>query len=197
MKAAAFKGFKHGRASASKQSGIVMFVALAVLILMTLAGLAMLRQMSGSVSIAGNLAFKQNATSFGDRGTEAAIALVMAPGFPRDITNASIGYYSTWNRTNTDPASYFVNPSGATSAPIIDSATGNTVRYVVHRMCEVANAAADAPGQYCARSGVQVITDRGDCPCAPDDLTFFPYFQITTQISGPRNTVSYIQVVMN
>ena len=59
----------------SKQSGVVMFVALAVLILMTLAGLAMLRQMGSSVSIAGNLAFKQNATAAGDLGTETARAV--------------------------------------------------------------------------------------------------------------------------
>ena len=37
---------------------------------MTLAGLALLRQMGAGTSIAGNVAFKENATSVADRGTE-------------------------------------------------------------------------------------------------------------------------------
>ena len=53
----------------------MLFVALIVLIIMTLAGLALLRQMGAGVSIAGNIAFKENATSVADRGTEVAYAL--------------------------------------------------------------------------------------------------------------------------
>ena len=45
------------------QRGVVLFVALIVLIVMTLAGLALLRQMGAGTSIAGNLAFKENASS--------------------------------------------------------------------------------------------------------------------------------------
>lgn len=195
MKAAPVTRLKCAPSSAAKQSGIVMFVALAVLILMTLAGLAMLRQMSGSVSIAGNLAFKQNATAVGDIGTEAAIALIKPTTFDRDNTNAAIGYYSTWNKTDTEPASYFVDTT-KTSAAITDKATGNTVRYVVHRMCEVANSAGDAVGQYCANSGSQKSSIKG-YPPPTFDPPVLPYYQITTQIIGPRKTVSYIQVVMN
>ena len=40
------------------QRGVVLFVALIVLIIMTLAGLALLRQMGVGTSIAGNVAFK-------------------------------------------------------------------------------------------------------------------------------------------
>jgi type IV pilus assembly protein PilX len=196
MKAASIIRFKRAHSSAAKQSGIVMFVALAVLILMTLAGLAMLRQMSGSVSIAGNLAFKQTATAAGDIGTEAARALVMPTAFNRNATNAAIGYYSTWDRTNTDPASYFVDPT-RTSATITDAATGNRVRYVVHRMCEIADRDANAAGQFCARTGKERSTSRGSGGGLEPEPLFLPYFQITTQISGPRNTVSYIQVIMN
>ena len=50
----------------------MLFVALIVLIIMTLAGLALLRQMGVGTSIAGNIAFKENATSVADRGTEFA-----------------------------------------------------------------------------------------------------------------------------
>ena len=52
------------------ERGVVLFVALIVLIIMTLAGLALLRQMGAGTSIAGNVAFKESATSVSDRGVE-------------------------------------------------------------------------------------------------------------------------------
>ena len=60
------------RNARTAQRGIVMWVAIAVLIVMSLTGLAMMRQMGGSLSIAGNVAFKESATSSADAGTEIA-----------------------------------------------------------------------------------------------------------------------------
>jgi len=54
------------------QHGVVLFVALIVLIIMTLAGLALLRQMGVGTSIAGNVAFKENATSVAERCASAS-----------------------------------------------------------------------------------------------------------------------------
>ena len=179
----------------SKQSGVVMFVALAVLILMTLAGLAMLRQMGSSVSIAGNLAFKQNATAAGDLGTETARAVVMAPAFDRATTNPAVGYYSSWKKDNIDPASFFSNPPDVT--PIVDTATGNSITYVIHRLCDKPNLDANDPNQRCSRRGDSKPTNLGVNVPVPKDNSFLPYFLITTRITGPRNTVSYIQVVMD
>ena len=170
-----------------------MFVALAVLILMTLAGLAMLRQMGGSVAIAGNLAFKQNATAVGDLGTETAYAMVMNPAFDRTNTNTAVGFYSSWKKDDVDPATYFAN----SSPPIVDAATGNSITYVIHRLCETANLDANDPNQRCSRSGDSKTLNKGPAGETSKDDGFLPYFRITTRITGPRNTVSYIQVVMN
>lgn len=182
--------------SAPEQRGVVMFVALAVLILMTLAGLAMLRQMGGTVSIAGNLAFKQNATAVGDVGTETARAVIMAPAFDRTNTNAAAGFYSSWKKDDVDPATYFTDPALAVP-PITDAATGNSISYVIHRLCETANLDANDPAQRCSRSGDAGTTNKGAGGAASKDSTFLPYFRITTRVIGPRNTVSYIQVVLN
>ena len=184
-------------APAARQRGVVMFVALAVLILMTLAGLAMLRQMGGAVSIAGNLAFKQNATAVGDVGTETARAVVMAPGFLRANTQPAAGYYSSWNRDDVDPASYFTAPAMTAPAPTFDAGNGNIVSYVIHRLCDTPNLDANDPAQRCSRSGDSSTTNKGVGGEASKDSSFLPYFRITTRIAGPRNTVSYIQVVMN
>ena len=50
-----------------RQQGVVLYVALIVMIAMMLAGVAMLRSVGTGVGVAGNLAFKQNATLAGDR----------------------------------------------------------------------------------------------------------------------------------
>jgi len=78
------------------QQGVVLFVALIVLIIMTLAGLALLRQMGAGTSIAGNIAFKENATSVADRGTEVARKWI------RDntaITANELTWPETWPET--------------------------------------------------------------------------------------------------
>ena len=54
------------------QDGVVLFIALIVLVAMTLAGIAVMRSVDTNVLIAGNLAFRNAATSAGDAGIEAA-----------------------------------------------------------------------------------------------------------------------------
>ena len=176
------------RIAPRRQQGVVMFVALIVLVIMTLAGLAMLRQLGTGVSIAGNVAFKQNATNVADVGTEAARAWIMTPG--RALVSdgaAGAGYLSSWG-TSADPASF-----DWSNAPVItDAATGNTVRYVIHRLCELSN--TDAKDARCsAQAGTS--QDKGGGGGTLSDPQ--PYYRITTQVTGPRNTLSYIQVVMN
>ena len=176
------------RAAPRRQQGVVMFVALIVLVIMTLAGLAMLRQLGTGVSIAGNVAFKQNATQVADVGTESAYAWIMAHGLALDSDGlAGTGYFSSWG-ASVDPSAF-----DWPNAPVItDAATGNTVRYVIHRLCELPNTNAKN-----ARCSAQAGTsqDKGGGGGALSDPQ--PYFRITTQVMGPRNTLSYIQVVMN
>jgi len=164
-----------------------MFVALIVLVIMTLAGLAMLRQLGSGVSIAGNVAFKQNATNVADVGTEAARAWIIANALVLSHSVASAGYVSSWG-TSIDP-----NAFDWSNAPVItDAATGNTVKYVIHRLCEVPNMNVNA-ARCSAQAGTSL--DKGGGGGASSDPR--PYYRITTQVTGPRNTLSYIQVVMN
>ena len=175
------------RTAPRRQQGVVMFVALIVLVIMTLAGLAMLRQMGTGVSIAGNVAFKQNATNVADVGTEAARAWLIANALVLSNSVASAGYVSSWG-ASVDPSAF-----DWSSAPVItDAATGNSVRYVIHRLCELPN--TDVKDARCsAQAGMS--HDKGGGGGTPSDPQ--PYYRITTQVMGPRNTLSYIQVIMN
>ena len=181
-------------AGARQQRGVVMWVALGVLIIMTLAGLAMLRQMGGGLSIAGNLAFKQSATAVADLGTEAGRAWITTPGRNLTNTQAGAGYFSSWGNS-VDPASVaFVDWTAI--AGVTEAATGNTVKYVIHRLCELPEVDANGPLQHCSAEGGS-STNHGVEPGGGFASIAQPYFRITTQVTGPRNTVSYIQVVTN
>src|SRR5581483_1512802 len=99
------------RAMRTKQSGVVLFIALIVLVVMTLAGIAMMRQVGTGVIIAGNLAFKSNATSVGDLGVEDARAWLVTQGSGTLSNDGSAqapaknGYFSSWD-TTFNPTTY-------------------------------------------------------------------------------------------
>lgn len=177
--------------SAQRQRGVVMFVALVVLIVMTLAGLAMLRQMGGAVSIAGNVAFKQGATAVADAGTEAGRAWIVSPVNNKDLDAIANGYFSSWGASvNPDSFNWGTAPVAAAA-----NASGFTVRYVIHRLCATPNLASNAPAQRCSEEKGKEIIDKGTGEKFPG--TPQPYFRVTTRVEGPRNTVSYTQVVTN
>ena len=90
---------------ADRQRGIVLYVAIIVLIAMTLAGLAMMRQMGAGTSIAGNIAFKEVATSAAERGTEAGRAWILANGPLLSNDHFLAGYHSSWG-PSVDPTTF-------------------------------------------------------------------------------------------
>ena len=193
------------RGAHQRQRGVVLYVALIVLIVMALVGIAMMRGSGSGISIAGNLSMKRNATNVGDIGTEAARAWVIAQN-AGTLSNDQPGYFSSWNGGSIDgtPGSA-ADPTRLdwTQAVTVtaDDGTGNQVRYIVHRLCEMANMPANNPAQHCADVG-----PTGDAsgqshggigyPGPGPSISSQPYFRISSRVIGPKNTVSYIQVVM-
>ena len=57
-----------------RQQGVILFVALIVLVAMSLTGIALMRSVDTNLLVAGNLAFRQGATAASDWGVEAARA---------------------------------------------------------------------------------------------------------------------------
>jgi Tfp pilus assembly protein PilX len=211
------------RAQIFTQRGVVLFFALIALVAMSLAAVALIRSVDTGTMIAGNLAFKQSATSAGDAGIDAAINwltivrdtnsglnVVTNNAHPFNITSAATGYYSNfnpalsltdgngiqWNNNDSAP----VNPD-ANGNPTPDSG-GNSSRYVIQRMCRIANTAIQ--NANCLLSEAIIEGDAENiklpqdwCPlsnpgCPVPGQT--PQIRITTRTVGPRNTVSYVQV---
>jgi Tfp pilus assembly protein PilX len=208
---------QYARIRMIKQRGVVLFFALVALLVMSLAAVALIRSVDTSTMIAGNLAFKQAATSSSDAGIEAAVAWLAGveaantalnvlnnAAHPFNSDNAAAGYYSNTNSALILTADTWGGVASWTNAnsvlvlPDPDS-SGNTVRYVIQRMCRTANQPIQAAD--CLFSGAlqdnngqniplpQEVCQGAGCPVAGQT----PQIRITARTTGPKNTVSYVQ----
>jgi len=194
---------------AGPQRGVVLFVALIALVVMSLAAVALIRSVDTATIIAGNLAFRQAATTTSDRGfndpTNGAMAWLTTTSSNNsakdptkdathafNITNTGAGYYS-----NADPALSLTADSTWTggSVAIPDDGSGYTVRYLIQRMCRVANQLLSEAN--CLLSDTDIDTSSHgarDDPNAGRNMPGKPpLYRITIRTAGPRNTFSYIQ----
>jgi type IV pilus assembly protein PilX len=177
------------RASRNNQRGVVLFIALIVLVAMTLAGIGMMRSVDTNNLIAGNLAFKNAASSAGDAAVEVARAWVMSQTAGA-LQNDQAGYFGNW-QPSFDPKTF--NWLGNSNLLGTDS-YGNTIYYVTHRMCDQSGVSIDTAN--CAKvSSVSVGSTKGggsygSSPLSGSSLVFY---RITARVEGPKFTVSYIQ----
>ena len=183
-----------------KQRGVVLFVALIVLIVMTMAGLALMRQMGIGTSIAGNIAFKETATSVADRGTEEARLWITNNALVTSVDSfLPDGYHSSWTG-NLDPTTFDWVNEARTIVDLPDAAqTGNTVRVYIQRLCATAGMSALNPAQQCS----DTVTNNpfnsrggGGYPSVLPGTSSQPLYRITTRVDGPRSTVSYTQALI-
>ncbi|MHB1591054.1 MAG: pilus assembly PilX family protein, partial [Sulfuricella sp.] len=198
-----------------QQSGVVLFIALIVLVAMTLAGIALVRSVDTGNVIAGNLAFKQGATLAGDAGTEAGITWLQAVAGSSSSYNdqPAAGYYATSQDTldmtgsSNDPTRALVDwdfnscngattPACITPAPAMSKdAAGDTVTFIIHRLCQ-SPGDPNSTGNSCAnyKSTASTSPKKGELKYG-DDKRFEPlpkeYYRITSRTVGPRNTVSF------
>lgn len=218
------------RPHAMKQRGVVLFFALIALVVMSLAAVALIRSVDTSTMIAGNLAFKQTATSSGDGGIETAIDWLSATQSAMQAaslnvykdaahafnnTNAAAGYYSNadpalslttaavWNAI--DPTITFTDSAGNSKTIGFTDNSGNTILFVVQRMCRIdygpnnplneprttnclfSSAALNNSGQE-VKLPQDICTGNG-CPAVGQT----PQIRLTARVTGPANTISYIQ----
>jgi type IV pilus assembly protein PilX len=184
-----------------RQRGAVLFIALIVLVAMSLAGIALIRGVDTANLIAGNLAFKQNATHGGDWAVEQArnwMQLQAATDLYNDVAGR---YYAAMQSgldfTATDPARPDFDWANNSFDLGADPA-GNQVRYVVHRMCDLAGNPGSVNCVRTSTGGTQDSTKGGATyGGAALPSTSQIYYRITARVTGPRNTVSYVQVMVN
>lgn len=189
---------------AGRERGVVLFVALIVLVALSLAGIATLRSVEGSTVVAGNLTMKNSTLQSSDRGIQAAYDWLIANRTALSTSNTSVGYYSSnqviadWNCEATTTGCIWANKGVLTK-----DAAENTVWYVVHRMCTLPNVAYNATGQSCgldtSTGGSTTTIGQGSsfsvgAPAYADDPRVF--YRVTTRTDGPKNARTITQSML-
>ena len=206
------------------QRGMSLIVTLIALILLSYAGLALLRSVDTATLISGNLSFQEAALASGDAATETAIAWLSAnAGGTTLFADVSVsGYYAT-SADNCDltgstltgaanDVAWAGGPVGADCGMVavtlpgttVGIAPGYTVAYVINRIC---NAPGDPNSTVAADGSTAMICAQYPNPLTSNASTHIGasygsmpllglpqhYYRITTRISGPRNTVRFVQ----
>ena len=207
--------------AAGRQRGVVLFIALLVMVALSLAGIALIRSADTATIVAGNLAFKQAAAAAVDRSIEQAIKALFDPTADPALSSPDIvdkkadlvaqNYYACVRNdagTGCLPANAPIPeiPTALTTRTkfaaaglnvgLVDAAVdagSNKSYYVIERMC--ANPGLPL-GSNCNLSeksfGADAGTQHYEGLVRPGDA----YYRVTVRVEGPRNTVAYAQAIL-
>lgn len=194
-------------------------VALIMLVVMSMAAVAMVRAIGTGLLVAGNFSFRQQALLAADAGSEAAIdwltPLAALPDLYTD--NTAQGYYASL------PADLDITDSGRTgtkmlidwdgnqcnsrtgfacndaAAALTTDAAGNSIRYTIHRLCRQSGSPQDAANS-CLLYQPAASTSKGALSYGQAkhfEASPGVYYRISTRVNGPRNTVVYTQTMVH
>jgi len=205
------------QAPGSTQRGVVLFIALIVMVVMSLAAIALMRSVDTTTAIIGNLAFRQASMLPANYAVEMAASGLFddanAPN-PRRITdlnnpNAGENYLSThdpaWDDKYGVPQAlqnYSYNAGMAAHTPQTDGAE-NRIVYLIERMCNpnarpVTNTDGHADRDWCEMAEPkQTSGDTINDPGIGLDYRQV-YYRVTVRVDGKlgTNAVSFAQVMM-
>jgi type IV pilus assembly protein PilX len=188
-------------AFASKQRGVVLLIAFIILVALTLSAVALMRSVDTTNLIAGNMSFNQSAVHAGERSTQLAVANWLEPNSGiGDVDLHSSSTANGYQAVRQDPAAgvswdaFWTATLAAQAVTGVSDAAGNTVSYVIHRLCD----AVGPPHKVnCSKSPASGNTGGSFSAGGPPPIASSQvYYRITTRIAGPRNTVAYIQTIV-
>lgn len=204
-----------------RAEGAGLIVALVMLVVMSMSALALVRAVSTGVLVAGNFAFRQAAVQAAEAGSETAITWLTARATLPDLytDQPEEGYYASlpegldisgsepanakvaidWDQDqcNARTGVTCVNASQATTR---DEA-GQTIQYVVHRLCRSAGSPQDSVNSCLMyRESSQVSSKKGQFSYGAASRfkrDSAVYYRITTRVRGPRNTTVFVQTLVH
>ncbi len=199
----------------SRQRGVVLFIALIVMVAMSLAAIALMRSVDTTSAVIGNLAFRQASILPASYGIEDAAAGLFSDVNPGNIVRVADvrvdtpteNYYAThsqaagWDDQYGIPQPLQTKPASTWPRAKTDGAQ-NTITYLTERMCNpnapVIPADKSAAGTWCdmmppKQSPGTTIND----PMAAI-LSAQPFYRVTVRVDGPpgTNTVSFAQAML-
>jgi type IV pilus assembly protein PilX len=202
-------------AAPRSQQGIALFVALIVMVALSLAGVALIRSIDTTTSVTGNIAFRQAALLQANWAVEEAIGNVYAADStlsPGDMIDTQQDQTARFYIASFDPAkdsTISAQPAlpagvpdalwkkgGAWPIAFTDTTSGNKVKYIIQRMCSTAIASpADANQAQC-----ELMTPKQALGTTVGDeaLTIgkFPLYRVTVRVDGPNNSLAFVQAMI-
>jgi type IV pilus assembly protein PilX len=197
-------------ASPARQHGVVLFVALIVMVALSLAAIALIRSVDTTTTVIGNLAFRQASILPANMAVEeAAAALFQDADIPRTIRIPDL-------TSNLPAENYFASVQPCVNVVLCErgipeqlqkrtaftqakmlvdaslSGAQTEVRYVIERMCVNPGQALNANCDLLPPSG-PFGTTVGDSSLA---LPSVPYYRVTIRVDGPQNTASFVQAML-
>ena len=190
----------------AREGGIVVFVALIAMVLLSLAAVALMRSVHTNTLVVGNLAFRQAAVSLSTAAVEKAVYDLFPPTRTiADPNNHDIprNYYA-FRQGGEDANGIPVALQGANPPPaypggaqvVTDAATGNTVRYVIERMCIAASLGKPAAPNECEMIPPKQAYAKEAQLKKGIPLPKIPYYRMTVRVDGPGNSVSFSQAML-
>ena len=197
-----------------RQHGVVLFIALIVMVAMSLAAIALIRSVDTTNLLVGNLAFRQSSILPANLAVEQAAAALFADAAPTGVPTIdpttdlpAENYYSTWQAN--DDARGIPKPlqtkgdwgSFGLAKQLVDTGTGLNIRYVIERMCLAGASGIQPSPQFCdmlppkQNPGTTVhdcSVDPGGCP----KLNPIPFYRVTIRVDGPQNSTSFLQAML-
>lgn len=201
-----------------RQKGVVLFVALIALVVISLAAVALIRSSDTASVISGNLAFKEATTHAADIGVELAFnALPALTAANVDVPNQ---YFSLMQMTDASGVPSTINwagvpcyrNDGSTAAISCTDQSAYRVQYVVDRLCDAAPLPTEpvtvltskcVAGQPFSAGGgtgedINSHTPSGGygVPIAVPTNPPTIHYRVTVRVQGPRNTYSIVQATI-
>lgn len=201
-----------------RQQGVVLFVALIALVVISLAAVALIRSSDTASVVSGNLAFKEATTHAADIGVELAFnALPALAAANADVPNQ---YFRLMQATDASGVPNTISWAGVPcygndgSAAIISCTDQSAyrVQYVVDRLCTDLPAPSEpitvltskcVAGQPFSAGGgtgedINSHTPSGGygVPIAVPTNPPTIHYRVTVRVQGPRNTYSIVQATI-
>jgi len=212
---------RHTPAPKSNERGVVLFIALIVMVAMSLAAIALMRSVDTTTAVIGNLAFRQASILPANYAVEDAAAALFtnaneptATALIPDVTVAdpTNNYYPTHDPTPTGWDDKYGVPQPLQTKPALTfpraqmDGAGNQITYVIERMCNpnATTPVSARPANNTANRGwcdtippKQPPGCKINVPCPGLDFKQV-FYRVTVRVDGPpgTNTVSFAQAML-
>jgi type IV pilus assembly protein PilX len=204
-----------GKAASSlppRQSGVVLFIALIVMVVMSLAALGLIRSVDTTTAALGNLALRQSAILPANYAVEdAAVGLFASAGGPRipdiNVDTPAQNYFAEHSQAAGWDDQYGVplplqtkGGAQALQRQFPPDQEKNVITYVTERMCNpnapVIPADNSAAGSWCDMMQPKQSPGTTVNYGAPLTLPQQVFYRVTVRVDGPNNTVSFLQAML-